>query len=54
METIYALLNRSAKNGETTYFRVFDGWRFVLDGNVIITIERVLPHENPQKEVKKL
>lgn len=35
----------NAKNG-ATYFKVADGWRFVITNGKCVTVERVKPYEN--------
>ncbi len=34
------------KSGRKTRFLVAEGWRFVIGGNLVRTVERVKPHEN--------
>ncbi|MDA8104521.1 MAG: hypothetical protein M0Z71_03990 [Nitrospiraceae bacterium] len=38
-------LKREIFRGKTLYL-VADGWRFVVSGRMLITVERVKPHEN--------
>lgn len=41
----FNLFKRGVLHGKTEYF-IADGWRFVVAGNRVVTVERVSPHEN--------
>jgi len=43
--TRWNIFVRQILHGETEY-RVAKGWRFVVDGSTVVTVERVRPHEN--------
>jgi hypothetical protein len=43
--TRFELFRRSMLHGDTK-FLVSNGWRMVLRGNTLVTVERILPHEN--------
>lgn len=43
--TRFNLLKRNLTIGKTKYY-VANGWRFVVAGNKVVTVERVKPHEN--------
>lgn len=45
-KTRFELLKRSVLHGSKETYLVYDGWRFVVVNNVVVTIERVKPHEN--------
>jgi hypothetical protein len=47
--TRFELFRRSILHGDTR-FLVSNGWRMVLSGNTLVTVERILPHENINKE----
>jgi hypothetical protein len=43
--TQWNLFIRMMRRGETDYM-IADGWRFVVVGEDLVTVERVRPHEN--------
>jgi hypothetical protein len=47
--TRFELFRRRILHGNTK-FLVSNGWRMVLRGNTLVTVERILPHENIDKE----
>ncbi len=41
----FNLFKRSIVHGDAKYY-VADGWRFVVAGDKVVTVERIRPHEN--------